>query len=795
MKNYSTVEEEYGMLAEKPIDVVGILMKYLSYWKWFLISLFLCLVVAAVYLFYTLPQYKVETSILFKDDQRGGGASEMNVFKEMGVIRQKNNVDNEIEILKKSLIVERVVRKLGVYASYTEIKPFKIIQLTGLDKFLPDFPKRKMRILYGDETPVLINIAENTLNNLEKNIVFDVWITPTGDYEFFGNYNDKKYRVKASSSDSIVAFPFGSLKLVKRNPGPVESKFVRVKIEHPVNVAARYLNSLEIELTSKNSSVANLALTCPNGMLGKDFLEEYINTYNEEGIRDQIELADKTSQLIDDHLSKLSEELSSVETQVQDYKQSQGLTDIASQADVYNTQSASVGQMKVEAETQYSIVSSLNNYVQGKRDHDQLIPANSGINSEALTAQINAYNDLVLERNRLSRIASSSNQSMIDLNNRIESTFNSVKSGLQNEKNNLEIQQRDISAMYYRNNARIRAIPRQERVYSDIKRQQNIKEELFLYLLQKKEEKYMNMASVEPNTKLVDNIRLLGAVSPNRRMIGLLFFALGLVIPVACIKIKDLLRYQVSDKEELEELTPVPILGEIPQVSHSEHIVIRENNNDNFSEMMRLLRANLLFVIDSKEKKVINMLSSISGDGKTFVTINMAMSLALLDKKVLIVELDIRKPKLSDYLGIDNKKGITLYLSGNLNKEELVKPSGVHPNLSVITAGSIPPNPNELLAKPLLDELISDLRRDFDFIIIDTAPVGVVSDSFLLNRLADVNLYVIRADYTPKKFIEDAARYYKEDKLTRMYFVLNSVNMNAIAYRYGYGKKYGYGYA
>ncbi|HAC73664.1 MAG TPA: capsular biosynthesis protein, partial [Porphyromonadaceae bacterium] len=207
----------------------------------------------------------------------------------------------------------------------------------------------------------------------------------------------------------------------------------------------------------------------------------------------------------------------------------------------------------------------------------------------------------------------------------------------QNEKNNLEIQQRDISAMYYRNNARIRAIPRQERVYSDIKRQQNIKEELFLYLLQKKEEKYMNMASVEPNTKLVDNIRLLGAVSPNRRMIGLLFFALGLVIPVACIKIKDLLRYQVSDKEELEELTPVPVLGEIPQVSHSEHIVIRENNNDNFSEMMRLLRANLLFVIDSKEKKVINMLSSISGDGKTFVTINMAMSLALLDKKVLIV--------------------------------------------------------------------------------------------------------------------------------------------------------------
>ncbi|MEA4905354.1 MAG: polysaccharide biosynthesis tyrosine autokinase [Petrimonas sp.] len=795
MKNYSEVEEEYSMLAEKPIDVVGILMKYLSYWKWFLISIFACITIAAIYLFYALPQFKVETSILFKDDRRGGGASEMNVFKEMGIVTQKNNVDNEIEILKKSLIVESVVRKLGIYASYTEIKPFKIAQITGLDKFIPGFPKRKTRILYGDETPVLINIPENVLNNLEKNIVFDVMAEPTGNYEFSGSYNDKKYHIKATSSDSVVIFPFGSLQMKERKIKPAESMSVRVEIQHPMNVAARYLNSLKIELTSKNSSVANLALTCPNGMLGRDFLKEYIDTYNEQGIRDQIELADKTSQLIDEHLSKLSDELSSVETQVQDFKQSQGLTDISSQADVYNAQMANVGQMKTEVETQYAIVSNLNSYVQGISNHNQLIPANSGINSTALTAQINAYNDLVLERNKLSRIASGSNQSMIDLNNRIESTFNSVKSGLQNEKNNLEIQQRDISAMYYQNNARIRAIPRQERVYFDIKRQQNIKEELFLYLLQKKEEKYMNMASVEPNSKLVDNIRILGEVSPNKKIVGLLFLAIGLIIPIASIKIKDLLRYQISNKEELEALTSVPVLGEIPQISHTEHVVIKENNNDNFSEMMRLLRANLLFIIDSKEKKVINMLSSISGDGKTFITINMAMSLALLDKKVLIIELDIRKPRLSEYLGIDNKKGITLYLSGNLNKEELVKPLDIHPNLSVITAGSIPPNPNELLAKPLLDELVSDLRNDFDYIIIDTAPVGVVSDSFLLNRLADVNLYVVRTNHTPKKYIEEAEMYFKENKLTRMYFVLNSVNMNAIAYRYGYGKKYGYGYA
>ena len=795
MNNYSQVEEDYSILAEKPIDIVSIVMKYLSHWKWFLLSFLVCIVFVGIYMYYTLPKFKVQTSILFKDDVKGGGASEINVFRGMGVITQRNNVDNEIEILKKSLIVESVVRKLGIYTTYTEIKPFDVVELTKLDKLLPEFPKRKLRVLYGDEIPLVLRFPENQLNNIGREIVFDVLIKPNGNYEFSGSYSGKKYKIAVSPTDSIVGFPFGKVPFQKGKATPTEDIFVNVRIQQPASVANAYLNALEIELTSKNSSVADLTLTCMNGALGRDFLTEYIATYNENGIRSQIELADKTAQVIDTHLAKLSNELSSVENQVQNYKQSQGLTNIASQADVYNTQSANVGQRKVDVETQYSIVSNLNNYVQGKADHNQLIPANSGINNQGLTAQINAYNDLVLERNKLSRIASSSNQSMIDLNNRIESTFSSVRLGLQNEQNNLEIQQRDISAMYYQNNARIRAIPQQERVYSDIKRQQNIKEDLFLYLLQKKEERYMNMASVEPNTKLIDNVHVMGVVWPNMMLIGLMALALGFIFPIAGIKIKDLLRYQISSKEELEELSSVPILGEIPRTSNAEHIVIKENNNDSFSEMMRLLRANLLFVIDSKERKVINMLSSISGDGKSFVTINLALSLAMLDKKVLIVELDIRKPKLSEYIGLNNKKGITLYLSGNLDKEELVKPSDIHPNLSVITAGAIPPNPNELLAKPLLDELIAGFRNDYDFIILDTAPLGVVSDSFLLNRLADVNLYIVRADYTPKRYVEEAAKHFKDNKLSNMYFVLNSVNLNTIAYRYGYGKKYGYGYA
>lgn len=794
MYNFSEAEEDFSMLSQKPVDFRSILLKYLSYWKWFLISLVICLTIGLIYYSHKLPKYKVQTSILFRDDQRGGGTSEMNLFKELGLVTQKNNVDNEIEILKKSLIVEMVVRDLGLYASYTEMKPTKIVRKLGLHKIFPKLSMKKTEVLYGNECPFLIVLPVSMQDKLDGVIVFDVTAKTNGSYLFSGVFSEAHFNINASSSDSIVRLPFGNLNLKKGNRRLTEDMTVRVILRNPQDVADQYLGNLKVEVTSKTTSIADLSLVCADGELGKDFIKRYVETYNEEGIRGQIELADKMSQLIDEHLSQLNSELSTVETQAQNYKQSQGLTDIASQADIFNVQSASVGQKKVEVESQYAIASNLNNYVQQKNSHDQMLPANSGITNSVLNEQINLYNNLVMERNKLSRIASSSNQSMIALNNQIESTFNSVKSGLQNEKNNLEIQLNDISAMYYQNNARIRAIPKQERVYSDIKRQQNVKEELFLYLLQKKEEKYMNMATAEPSSKLIDQIRILGIVSPNLKFIGLIFLAIGLIVPIIVIKIKDLLRFKISSKDEIEDISSVPVLGEIPLSQQLEFTVIKENDNGSFSEMVRLLRANLLFISDNNNKKVINMLSSISGEGKTFLTINLATSLAMLDKKVLIVELDIRKPKLSKYMGLDKDQGITLYLSGYATKEEIIKPTPFHNNLSIIPAGKIPPNPNELLAKPMLDELIAELRNNYDYILIDTAPLGVVSDSFLLNRLVDINLYIVRADYTPKRYIQDADRYFRENRLKKMYFILNGVDLNSVSHRYGYGKKYEYGY-
>lgn len=778
----SKPEEEFALLSEKPFDFIGVLIKYLHYWKWFVISLIICIAIAVLYVKFSLPTFKVETSVLFKDSQKGSGSSSLQSFGDLGVITQRNNVENEMEMLGSSLIAEKVVSKMQSYVSYTQYE-----SLFGIINY-------KKRVLYGNESPIHITVSNDLFDQLELPIVFKVLLLPSGMFEFSGEHLKKSYTIKSTLADSDIMFPFGEINVVKSDLIPTDEMLFEVVIEHPTKVADRFAKSIKMELTSKTSAVVDLSLTWRHGLEGKEFVQNLIEIYNKEMINDQISLANQTSQIIDDHLSQLSNELSAVDSQAENYKQSQGITNIAAQADLYNVQSSGIEQRLLDVETQLSIVSDLNNLLQNSVAGNQMLPSNSGVNSSNLNSMIADYNRLVMEKTKLSRVASSSNQAMIDLTTQIESMYKSVRTSLQNEINNLRTTQDDLSGQLNVDKARVRAAPRHERVYADIQRQQGVKESLFLFLLQKKEEKYMNMATVEPNTKLIDFVRILGVVYPSKLLSFLIALFFGMIMPIILIWIKDLMRFQISHKQELSEISDVPLLGEIPKTIENKRVFIKEDENDGFTEMVRLLRANLLFLIDGVDKKVINMVSSISGEGKTFLTINLAVSLALLEKKVLIMELDIRKPKLGLYLDAENEVGITMYLSGHVPADKLIKPSGIHPNLSMINAGPIAPNPNELLSKPALDELIKDLRKQFDYILIDTAPVGLVSDSLILNRFADVNLYVIRADYTPKKNIEDATIIYHENKLKNMFFILNSVDFNKRVYRYGYGKKYGYGY-
>lgn len=779
----SKPEEEFKLLSEKSFDFIGLFIKYLHYWKWFVISLIICITIALLYIKFSLPIYKIETAVLFKDSQKGSGSSSMGAFDGRGLLSQRNNVENEIEMFGSSLIGEKVVQKLGSYASYTQLG-----SLLNIFRY-------KKKVLYANESPINVTLSEDILNTLVSPIIFKVLTRPNGMYEFSGEYLDKNYTIKSSLVDSTIMFPFGEINVFKTDLIPQEIMMLKVVIQNPMNTADQFINSLKMEVTSKTSSVVDITLSWRNGLEGKKFLEHLIEAYNQEMISERIGLADQTSQIIDAHLSQISDELSTVDSQAEDYKQSQGITNIATQADFYNVQSSGIEQRLLDVETQLSIVSDLNNILLNNEAISQLIPANSGISNPSLNSMIADFNRLVMEKTKLSRVASSNNQAMLDLTSQIESLYKSVRSSFQNEISNLRTSQRDLLGLLNVDRARVRAAPRHERIYSDIKRQQGVKESLFLYLLQKKEEKYMNMATVEPNSKLIDYVRILGVVSPSKLISFLIALFVGMIIPIIIIWVKEIMRYQISHKQELLDISNVPLLGEIPKTLENNRMLIKEDGKDSFTEMVRLLRTNLLFVIDSVDKKVINMVSSISGEGKTFLTINLATSLAMLDKKVLIIELDIRKPKLGLYLNIQNEEGMTTFLSGHITSDNLIKPTNIHPNLSMINAGPIAPNPNELLAKPALDELIEKLRGQFDYIIIDTAPVGLVSDSLVLDRIADVNLYVVRADYTPKKNIEDATMFYHENKLKNMYFILNSVDYSKRAYRYGYGKKYGYGYS
>jgi tyrosine-protein kinase Etk/Wzc len=766
---------------EEKVDFVQSFFKYLRYWKWFVISIAICLAVAVIYLKTATQTYQINAKILLKDDQKGGSsaADNMSAFQDLGLFNIKNNADNELEILKTSDLVERAVRKLGLYAHYGEIGSFTETEL------------------YGKNCPISVKLPETVLDTLHETINFEVNVQPNGKYSFTGEYNNQSYRVNATNMDSLVALPFGVLYIDPGHYRPIEPIEINVTLGNPSAIAKDLLGQLDMELTSKTTTVVNMTFKTSNRQRGTDFVNAFIEAYNEEDMKDRNMVADNTNMFLNDRLSSLGGELTNVEKQVENFKQSEGLTDITSQSQLFIQQTGDYEQKHLEIGTQLGIIKDLEAYINKRESRYQLLPAGTGVESTNLNALINEYNSRLLERKRLSRTASENNQAMIDLTDQIQALYKTIQSSISSEKRNLLISEQDLRQKENQNAGRIKSIPRQEREYTEISRQQGIQSQLYLFLLQKKEENALSMTAVVPKAKVIDKPSSSEApIFPRRNLALLISIALGLLLPIFGVKIRELLKYQIENKEELEKLSDVPILGEVPKSEEQGNIVIHEHSTNGFAEMFRLLRTNLLFVLNTSNKKVINVVSSISGDGKTFITINLAISLALLHKKVLIIDLDLRKPKMGDYIGLDNKTGMSLYLSGNPDRTKLIRSSGIHPNLFVITAGPIPPNPNELLAESDLDELIASCKGQFDYIVIDTAPIGVVSDSLLLNRIADATLYIVRAGYTPKKNILDANAIFKTQRLNNMYFVLNAsdVRESAYTYRYGYGKKYGHGY-
>ena len=576
-----------------------------------------------------------------------------------------------------------------------------------------------------------------------------------------------------------------------------------------MRVAKGYCNSLSIAPTSKTTSVAVISLKNSSLQRGQDFINQLLEMYNRNTNNDKNEIAQKTAEFIDERISIISKELGSTEADLETFKRDAGITDLSSEAQIALAGNAEYEKKSVENRTQISLVNDLRKYLRG--NEYEVLPSNVGLQDAALIGAIERYNEMLIERKRLLRTSTENNPAIVNLDTSIRAMKANVQATLEGTLQGLMITKESLDREASRYSRRISNAPGQERAYVSIARQQEIKAGLYLMLLQKREENAIALAATANNAKIIDEaIADDIPVSPKRSMIYLIALMLGVGIPVGIIYLIELTKFKIEGRADVEKLTSVPVVGDIPLTDEKNDkngsIAVFENKNNLMSETFRNIRTNLQFMLDN-DQKVILVTSTVSGEGKSFVSSNLAISLSLLGKKVVIVGLDIRKPGLNKVFQLSNKeRGITQYLSNpETDLMELVQPSDVNKNLFILPGGTVPPNPTELLARNGLDRAIETLKKNFDYVILDTAPIGMVTDTLLIGRVADLSVYVCRADYTHKAEYTLINELSFEKKLPNLCTVINGVDLKKRKYgyyygygkygkHYGYGKRYGYGY-
>ena len=576
-----------------------------------------------------------------------------------------------------------------------------------------------------------------------------------------------------------------------------------------MRVAKGYCNSLSIAPTSKTTSVAVISLKNSSLQRGQDFINQLLEMYNRNTNNDKNEIAQKTAEFIDERIGIISKELGSTEADLESFKRDAGITDLTSEAQIALAGNAEYEKKSVENRTQISLVNDLRKYL--RSNEYEVLPSNVGLQDAALIGAIERYNEMLVERKRLLRTSTENNPAIVNLDTSIRAMKANVQATLEGTLQGLMITKSNLDREASRYSRRISNAPGQERAYVSIARQQEIKAGLYLMLLQKREENAIALAATANNAKIIDEaIADDIPVSPKRSMIYLIALVLGVGIPVGIIYLIELTKFKIEGRADVEKLTSVPVVGDIPLTDEKNDkngsIAVFENKNNLMSETFRNIRTNLQFMLDN-DQKVILVTSTVSGEGKSFVSSNLAISLSLLGKKVVIVGLDIRKPGLNKVFQLSNKeRGITQYLSNpETDLMELVQPSDVNKNLFILPGGTVPPNPTELLARNGLDRAIETLKKSFDYVILDTAPIGMVTDTLLIGRVADLSVYVCRADYTHKAEYTLINELSFEKKLPNLCTVINGVDLKKRKYgyyygygkygkHYGYGKRYGYGY-
>lgn len=789
---------------EENIDVKELLFKYLIHWPWFVGAVVACLIAAWVYLHVSTPVYNISATVLIKDDKKGGSAGMLSGLESLGLdgmISSSQNIDNEIEVLRSKTIVKEVVEDLGLYISYTDED---------------EFPSRNMY----KTSPVQVSLTPQEADLLEEPMIVKMALQPQGSMDVTVKIDDDEYQKHFEKLPAVFPTDKGTLAFFLTPDSVLSSKRtseettasekttrnITATINKPLAVAKWCCKNMTIEPTSKTTSVAVISLKNSNVQRGKDFINKLLEMYNINTNNDKNEVAQKTAEFINERIGIISKELGSTEKDLESFKRGAGITDLTSDAQIALTGSAEYEKKRVENQTQINLLQDLQKYMQN--EGYEVLPSNIGLQDLNLAAAINRYNDVLVERKRLLRTSTENNPTIINLDTSISAMKENVQVSLDRVLRGLFITKADLDREASRYSRRISEAPGQEREFVSIARQQEIKAGLYLMLLQKREENAITLAATANNAKIIDEAIADDApVAPRSKITYLIALILGVGIPVGVIYLLELTKFKIEGRADVEKLTSAPIVGDIPLTDEKQGaIAVFENQNNLMSETFRNVRTNLQFMLGN-DKKVILVTSTVSGEGKSFISGNLAISLSLLGKKVVIVGLDIRKPGLNKVFNISKREqGITQYLANpEKNLMDLVQLSDVSKNLYILPGGTVPPNPTELLARDGLDKAIETLKKNFEYVILDTAPVGMVTDTLLIGRVADLSVYVCRADYTRKNEYTLINELIDGNKLPNLCTVINGLDLKKRKYGYyygygkygkyyGYGKRYGYGY-